>query len=256
MQIHQIRSATLIITYNNKKFLTDPWLGPQGYMPGFEGAYHSEVRQPRIDLPISIEKIVNVDAVIVTHYHPDHWDEYAAEALDKDLPFFVQSEKDAQIYKSLGFNDVRILSENGTDFEGIKLYKTGCQHGKRETVKAMCESLGFPYESMGVMFKADNEKTLYLAGDTIWCDEVKEAINEYSPDVIIVNACGATLLNNEHIIMHLDDLKAVSAFVSKDTTIIASHLDTVSHLTVTREDIKALNLPNIVIPENNECLTY
>ena len=44
MKITQIRNATLHVDYNRTRFLLDPWLGPKGYMPGFEGAFHSEVR--------------------------------------------------------------------------------------------------------------------------------------------------------------------------------------------------------------------
>ena len=61
MKIHQIRNATIIITYNNKRFLIDPWLMPKDFMPGFEGAMNSKVRQPRVDLPIFVDKIVEFD---------------------------------------------------------------------------------------------------------------------------------------------------------------------------------------------------
>ena len=109
MQIHQIRNATLHITYAGVKFLIDPWLGPKEYMPGFEGAYNSQVRQPRTPLPLSIEEAARADAVILTHVHPDHWDQYAADALDKNIRFFVQSDTDKEIIEALGFTQVEIL---------------------------------------------------------------------------------------------------------------------------------------------------
>ena len=208
MQIHQIRSATLIITYNNKRFLIDPWLMPKNYMEGFEAGLNSNIRQPRVELPVGIEEIVNVDAVILTHYHPDHFDDFAAKALNKDIPFFVQSEVDLKNIQSFGFKDVRVIKEE-TDFAGVKLYKTNCQHGRREIIKPLCEEIGMPYESMGVVFKAQNEKTLYLAGDTIWCNEVQDALAEYCPDVIIINACGAATITNEKIIMDIQDVKTM-----------------------------------------------
>lgn len=253
MQIHQIRNATIIITYNDKKFLIDPWLMPKDYMPGFDVGVNSNVRQPRVELPLPIEKIVDVDAVILTHYHPDHWDEFAAKAINKNLPFFVQSEIDKNIIENLGFKDVRVISEAGIDYEGIKLYKTNCQHGKREIIKPICEQAGMPYESMGVIFKSENEKTLYVAGDTIWCEEVRAALDKFYPEIIIINACGATVLNGERIIMNLDDIKDISSY-SKNSIIVASHMDTVSHLTVTRDDIKKLKLNNVVVPNDNEII--
>ena len=257
MKIHQIRNATIIVTYNDKRFLIDPWLMPKDFMPGFEGAMNSEVRQPRVDLPISVDKIVDVDAVILTHFHPDHFDEFAVKALDKNIPFFVQNETDLNIIKNFGFNDIRIISESETDFEGITLYKTQCQHGRREVLEPFCKQLGMPYEAMGIVFKAENEKTLYVAGDTIWCDEVKTAIDEYEPKIIVTNACGATVKigNGERLIMDIEDTKAISNY-AKNSTIVASHMDTVSHLTVTRDDIKALKLNNVVVPDDNEILEF
>ena len=257
MKIHQIRNATIIITYNNKRFLIDPWLMPKDFMAGFEGAMNEEIRQPRVELPISIDKIVDVDAVILTHYHPDHWDEFAAKNLDRNIPFFVQNEFDKQIIENLGFNNVCILSKGGTEFENIKLYKTECQHGRREVIKPMCEQMGMPYDAMGIVFKSNNEKTLYVAGDTIWCEEPKQAINKFNPEIIVINACGATVLvgEGERLIMDIEDTKAISKY-AKNSTIIASHMDTVSHLTVTREDIKALKLNNVVVPDDNKILEF
>lgn len=255
MLIHQIRNATLIITYKDKKFLIDPWLMPKDYMPGFEMAVNANVRQPRVELPLSVEKIVDVDAVILTHFHPDHWDEFAIKAIDKKIPFFVQSEVDQKQIQSLGFSDVRVVSVSGTEFDGITLYKTFGQHGKREIIKPLCEQVNMAYDAMGVVFKAKNEKTLYVAGDTIWCEEVVEAIDKFAPDVIVVNACGATLLNGERIIMNDEDVKTLTEYAPK-AVIIASHMDTVSHLTVTRNDIRKMKLNNVLVPEDNEIMEF
>ena len=217
MKIHQIRNATIIITYNNKRFLIDPWLMPKDFMPGFEGAMNSKVRQPRVDLPKDFDiNHLPLDAIILTHFHPDHFDEFAVKALDKNIPFYVQNEIDLNIIKNFGFNDVRIISENGTDFERITLYKTQCQHGRREVVKPMCEQIGMPYDAMGIVFKSDE---------------------------------------GERLIMDIEDVKAISNY-AKNSIIIASHMDTVSHLTVTREDIKSLKLNNVVVPDDNEILEF
>ena len=259
MKITQIRNATIIVEYLNTKILIDPWLGPKGYMAGFEAAINPQIRQPRVDLPFKIKDIVNVDAVILTHFHPDHFDSYAAEALNKNIPFFVQNETDLKIIKSFGFNNVESISDNGIKFNNIELYKTNCQHGKKEIIKPLCDKIGMPYDAMGVVFKATNEKTLYLAGDTIWCKEVETAIKKFKPDIIILNACAATVANGERIIMNIEDIKEVLKNSPK-STIIASHLDTVSHLTVTRNDLKEFkqnnNIENLIIPDDGESIEY
>ncbi len=258
MEITQVRNATIIVNYNNIKFLVDPWLMPKDYMEGFEAGINPHIRQPRVELPFAISDIVNVDAVIVTHVHPDHWDNFAKEALDKDIKMFVQNETDKIFMLNEGFNNVEILDENGTKFKDITLYKTGTQHGKREIIEPLCRSVNMPYDAMGVIFKSKEEKTLYLAGDTIWCEEVNTAIDKFKPEIIVVNACAATVFNGEHIIMGIEDIKEV---LKKDCieTLIASHMDTVSHLSVTREDLRKFkkdnNVAKLLIPDDGGKLT-
>ncbi len=259
MKITQVRSATIIVEYNNTKFLVDPWLMPKDYMPGFDTAINSEIRQPRVELPFEIEKIVDVDAVIITHIHPDHWDEFAENALDKNIKVFVQSIIDKDYVISKGFTNVEIIEESGTEYNDINLYKTGTQHGKKEIIKPLCDSVGLPYDAMGVVFKSQNEKTLYIAGDTIWCEEVKATLEKYSPDVIVVNACAATVLNGERLIMNIDDVKEVLQN-APNAKVIASHMDTVSHLSLTRNDLKEFknknNIDNLLIPEDGETIDF
>ncbi len=259
MNITQIRSATIIVDYNNTKFLIDPWLGPKNYMAGFEAAINSEIRQPRVDLPCPIEKIVDVDAVIITHIHPDHWDEYAEEALDKNIKIFVQADDDKVYLTDKGFNNIEVLTQVGTCFHNICLYKTLGQHGTREIMEPLFQQIGMCYNAMGVVFKAPNEKTLYLAGDTIWCQEVVNALHEHKPEIAVVNACGATVLNGERLIMKEPDI-AEFIKAAPQTTIIASHMDTVSHLSITRADLKEYllenNITNVLIPEDGETLSF
>ena len=249
MKITQVRNATIIMEYNNTKFLIDPWLMPKDYMPGFDTAINSEIRQPRVELPFEIEKIVDVDAVIITHIHPDHWDEFAEKALDKNIKVFVQSSVDKDYVITKGFTNIEIIQENGTEYNGITLYK----------IKPLCASIGMPYDAMGVVFKSEDEKTLYIAGDTIWCEEVIEALTKYHPDVIVINACAATVLNGERLIMNIDDVKEVLQN-APNSTVIASHMDTVSHLSVTREDLKEFktknNIDNLLIPEDGEIIDF
>ena len=65
MKITQVRNATIIVEYNNTKFLIDPWLMPKDYMPGFDTAINSEIRQPRVELPFEIEKILTLLLLLI-----------------------------------------------------------------------------------------------------------------------------------------------------------------------------------------------
>lgn len=79
----QIRNATLRLDYAGVRFLIDPMLSDRHSWSGFEGTVNSAERNPLVHLPLPIADIIDVDAVIVTHLHPDHWDEAAQSALSK-----------------------------------------------------------------------------------------------------------------------------------------------------------------------------
>ncbi len=152
-----IRNATAKIEMAGSTFLVDPYLAPKGSYAGFEGTINSQKRNPLIDMKEPVEKVLEgVDAVIVTHTHDDHWDEYAQKVLPKTLPIFVQNAGDARIIRSQGFKDVRVLGKN-TEFNQVKLSKTGGQHGTDQmyAIPQLAELAG---EAMGVVMQADGEK--------------------------------------------------------------------------------------------------
>ncbi|MNF58032.1 metal-dependent hydrolase [compost metagenome] len=238
VEMQQVRNATVKITYAGTTFLIDPMLAKKGTYPGFEGTYRSNLRNPMVELPGSVEDVISgVDAVIVTHTHLDHWDDAAQKALPKDIPLFAQHEADAQLIRSQGFKNVRVLTDEA-EFGGVKITKTGGQHGTDEmyAVPALAKPLG---EAMGVVFQAKGYKTLYLAGDTIWRKEVDHAIETYNPEVIVLNAGKARMTGYEGaIIMGEEDVLHASK-AAKNAKIVAVHMDAVNHMSLTREELRA-----------------
>jgi L-ascorbate metabolism protein UlaG (beta-lactamase superfamily) len=238
LDLRQVRNATVKITYGETTFLIDPMLAKKGAYPGFENTYRSNLRNPLVDLTESPEKVIaGVDAVIVTHTHLDHWDDAAQKALPKDIPLFAQHEEDAQLIRSQGFKNVRVLTDEA-EFGGVKITKTGGQHGTDEmyAVPALAKPLG---EAMGVVFQAPGYKTLYLAGDTIWRKEVDQAINQYRPEVIVLNAGKAKMSGFDgSIIMGEEDVLRASK-AAKNAQIVAVHMDAINHMSLTREELRA-----------------
>ena len=260
VQLQQIRNATIKITYGETTILIDPMLSKKGNYPGFEGTYRSELRNPLVELPIPAEEIVaDVDAVIVTHTHLDHWDDAAQEVLAKDIPLFTQHQADADLILSQGFTNVRVLSEQ-VKFGGVKLNKTDGQHGTDEmyAIPEIAESLG---EAMGVVFQAPGYQTLYLVGDTIWRDEVEEALTQYQPQIIVINAGHAVLEGFEGaIIMGKEDILRASQ-QSPEAKIVATHMDAINHMSQTREELREYVQEKgiqeqVEIPEDGELLKF
>ena len=260
VDLQQVRNATVKITYGDTTFLIDPMLAKKGAYPGFENTYRSNLRNPLVDLPESPDKVISgVDAVIVTHTHLDHWDDAAQKALPKDIPLFTQHEDDAQLIRSQGFKNVRVLTDEA-EFGGVKITKTGGQHGTDEmyAVPALAKPLG---EAMGVVFQAPGYKSLYLAGDTIWRKEVDQAIDKYHPEVIVLNAGKAKMTGFEGAIImgEADVLRA--AQTAKGAKIVAVHMDAVNHMSLTREElrnyVKKQGIESRVdIPEDGASLKY
>lgn len=230
-KITQIRNATLVVDYAGVKFLIDPMFADQGTFPGFANTASSQLANPLVPLPIPLEQLIAVGAVIVTHLHEDHWDAAARAALPKDKPLFAQNEEDAGKIRDDGFTDVRVLSES-SEFNGIRLSKTGGQHGTDETLADI--PLG---EVSGVVFSHPEYSTLYVAGDTIWNAHVQTAIDRHQPDAIVMNIGNAVFMGYDPIIMGLEDAVAVHR-TAPNATLIASHMEAINHCILSRQTLR------------------
>ena len=259
--MQQIRNATVKITYGDTTFLVDPMLAEQGAYPGFENTYRSDLRNPLVELPISFKEIMEgVDAIIVTHTHLDHWDDAAQELLPKDLLLFVQNAADAEQIRSQGFSNVRIL-DGETEFGGVTLHKTGGQHGS-DTLYAVPELAEILGDVMGVVFEAPDQKTMYLVGDTVWRDEVEQAVARYNPEVIIVNAGAAevTGFEGDPIIMDKEDTLRMHQ-AAPNAAFIAVHMGAVNHMTLSRDElsdyVQEVEIQDYVsIPADGEVISF
>ncbi|WP_323658721.1 MBL fold metallo-hydrolase [Pectobacterium versatile] len=235
MKITQIRNATLQLEFGGKTFLIDPMLAPKATYPGFPGTANDHLRNPLVELPLPMATILDVDAVIVTHTHLDHWDDVAINAIPKTMPIFSQNTQDADIIRNAGFTSVRVLGEQ-TEYDGITLIKTSGQHGSDETYAnpQMAERLG---DVCGIIFQHAHEKTFYLAGDTVWNQHVIDALTHHTPDVVALNIGNAVIPGFGSIIMGKEDIRRVHQFVP-NAAIVATHMEAVNHCLLSRAELR------------------
>lgn len=255
MKIRQIRNATVVLNYAGTRLLVDPYLAEQGANPGFEGTINSHLRNPTAPLPISVGEIIDADAVILTHVHPDHWDEAAINLIPKGMPIYTQSTADQALVISQGFTDVNLIE--GTVLNGIKFFQTNGQHGSDEALQAIGEILG---DVCGVVLQHPAEQTLYIAGDTVWNHHVTEALEQFKPEVILLNAGDAQVIGLGSIIMGKEDVWRVFQ-AAPQAQIVATHLESVNHAVLTRQELaqfceeKSMT-SRVSIPADGETLSF
>ncbi|MDR7941905.1 MBL fold metallo-hydrolase [Enterobacter soli] len=259
MNITHIRNATQLIIYAGKRFLIDPMLAPKGAYPGFPGTARADIRNPMVEVPVDVKTLLDVDAVIVTHTHDDHWDQEAIELIAKDKPVYVQNDSDAALLRSQGFTHLTVMTEE-TAFGDIRIAKThGGQHGtdRAYAVPELAERLG---EACGVVFRHPDEKTLYIAGDTIWREEVAADLQKHQPDVVILNAGYAHVLGFGPIIMGEQDVLNVH-FLLPQAQIVAVHMEAINHCLLTRHALREYAEANqfsefLSIPKDGESVIF
>ncbi|WP_404468682.1 MBL fold metallo-hydrolase [Sutcliffiella horikoshii] len=253
MNIHQIRNATIVVEYAGKKFLIDPMLAEKGTYPPFPNSPRQDQNNPLVSLPTSMDNIIkDIDAVIVTHLHYDHLDDAAKEALPKEIKIFAQNEEDATEIRNADFQNVEVLQED-TEFEGIQLVKTKGEHGRGEILKLaglVC----------GIIFKHPTEKTLYVAGDTVWYEEVQKVIETNKPEVIVVNAGDNQFFQGGSLVMGKDDVYEVYK-ASPEAKIICVHMEAVNHWGLSKEELKSFTkekeiTSNVLVPNDGESYTF
>lgn len=229
MRLRLLRHATLVVEFAGRKLLIDPMLGAPGTMPAIENSPHPRPN-PLAPLPAAVPEIVqDLDAVLITHTHRDHWDDAAVRELPKDVPLLCQPEDEAKL-QGQGFTHVQPL-QTGLIWNALEVTRTGGQHGTGEIGRKMAPVSGF-------VLRGPGEDALYIAGDTIWCSEVQQAIQQFRPAVIVVNAGAAGFLEGDPITMTAADVLSVCR-AAPQAKVVAVHMEAINHCLLTRQELAA-----------------
>jgi L-ascorbate metabolism protein UlaG (beta-lactamase superfamily) len=252
VRLRLIRHATLRVEFAGLQLLVDPMLDEPGARPAVENTANDR-RNPLVPLPVpAAEVVAGVDAVLATHLHTDHLDQAAVDALDLGVPLFCQPE-DAAALRERGFTDVRPVDEAAPFGAGLLISRTAARHGSGELGDRMAPASGF-------VVAADAEPTLYVAGDTIWCDEVAAALGAHQPDVTVVNAGAAQFLEGGPITMDAADVIDLAQGVPS-TQVVAVHMEAINHCLLTRDELRRhlrrMGLAAwVLVPEDGEEMLF
>ena len=245
MKINLIRNATMKFFYGGKVILADPMLSKKGMIRSFLG----KEKNPTVEMLIKIEDVMlEVDGVMISHTHPDHFDEAARESIPKDMKMFYQPyDRD----KFTEFTNT-VSVDKDVMWDKIKITRTKAMHGRGEALKRMGEASGFVLE-------AEGEPVVYWVGDSVLYEEIEGNIKKFNPDIIITHSGGAGFPDLGLIIM--DDEETIKICqMAPNSKVIAVHLESLDHCPVTREGLAKLaeekNISNLKIPKDGETIIF
>jgi L-ascorbate metabolism protein UlaG (beta-lactamase superfamily) len=245
-RVQLVRHATLLVELGGARFLIDPMLDEPGVRPPIE---NTPGQRPNPLVPLAIpahELVQGVDAVLVSHLHQDHFDLAAQQALPRDSTLICQPEDSAELSRRGQWKVVPV--EDEVECAGVRIHRTGGRHGSGELAQRMGPVSGF-------VLMAGSAR-VYVAGDTVWCPPVAEAIERFRPRLVVVNAGAARFLQGDPITMDVGDVAAV-ARAADDSTVVAVHMEAINHCLLTRDELRdALSQDGleVAIPEDGQAV--
>ncbi len=253
MKITQIRNATIIIEYKDKHILVDPMLSRKGELARWR-YIGSNQKNPLVDLPQNFNELSKrITHALITHCQKGH-----ADHLDKRGKTFL---RDNQVNVFSTFHDKKYLRKKGLLVTALKKDDDKFFDGVIEQVQAR-HAKGFltPFMEHGVGYyiKLPKSPSIYLMGDTILTDTIREFIKKNQPDYIIAPTGVAKFDIGSPLLLPTEDI--LELFKIAKGKIIANHMDALDHCRLSREGLKKLLkesdlLERVIIPDDGESVT-
>ena len=250
MKITQIRNATIIIETNGHRILVDPMLARKAALPKLR-YYKSNRRNPLVDLPDEFTRQENdIGYALITHCqkgHFDHLDRAGVRWLrNNEITTFCTKRDHAYLSKK-GINTHALEEKTSPFFEG-SITQVPATHTTGWLTPFMEHGTGY-------FIQLPDEPSLYLMGDTILTNDIRQFVLRYQPDYMVAPTgkaqfdIGAPLLLSEEEIIELAELS--------NGVIIANHMEALDHCRVSRTDLARLLAQNnltsrFIIPVDGE----
>ncbi|MEE9430959.1 MAG: MBL fold metallo-hydrolase [Melioribacteraceae bacterium] len=254
MKITQIRNATIVIHSKGYNILVDPMLSKKGTNIPFKLLTIKPKLNPIVDLPNNANEILkNVTHSLITHCqkgHFDHLDKSGVAFLKSNYTPVYCSKRDYSYLTKKGLDVILLPKNKPTTFLDGTIELTECIHGSGWINKFMEHGVGY-------FIKLKDEPSIYLTGDTVLTDYVKQFVIDKQPDIVIAPAGKAQLDFGKPILMGTDEILELASLMQGK--LIANHLEALDHCTTTRKDLaqiaKEKGFGNkIIIPKDGEVL--
>lgn len=214
-----VGTATTILEWENLRILTDPnflHAGDHVHLgPGVRGTRQTN---PAID----INQLPRIDAVLLSHYHEDHFDKEVEDKLKRSIPIITTPHAKScltakgedsftavhalDVFESLRL-DVKTTKIQGGQKPSIKVSAMPGKHVPPGPLSVANDLLAAVPPTNGWMVELgyggivdseqfDNGYRIYISGDTLMVDELKEIPERYEGqniDLMLVHLGGTTI---------------------------------------------------------------
>jgi L-ascorbate metabolism protein UlaG (beta-lactamase superfamily) len=178
-----IGNATMLIRYAGYTILTDPTFIHihEKVNLGF-GLYTTRLTNPAVN----IEQLPPLDLVILSHFHGDHFDQVAVRELDKSLPIVTTPHATEEL-SLRGFTNPQQLDkwESISFVKGdvqLQITATPGRHGPLPVAMFLPQVMGsiLNFKIKEVDGHSHHLIRIYITGDTLVFDDIKEIPKRYS----------------------------------------------------------------------------
>jgi L-ascorbate metabolism protein UlaG (beta-lactamase superfamily) len=234
--VYFIGNATTLIRFGGLTILTDPAFLHKGEHVDLG---HGIWARREVEPACQIADLPPVDLIILSHYHGDHFDDVAAQELDKNLPI-VSTADAVDKLGSLGFEQGYPLNtwESLVVRKGDATLRITAMPAKHATDDAV-NALLMPVNGHMLEFcrNSDLLYRLYITGDTMLTDSLEDIPSRYPDiDLGLIHAGGTTFLLTVVTLTGEQAVKAVE--ITKPHTAIPIHYNDFSVFRSGLDDFK------------------
>jgi L-ascorbate metabolism protein UlaG (beta-lactamase superfamily) len=209
-------------------------LAPRGALPTLKYLAGTRRRNPLVDLPPAAPMLLQrVSHGLITHCqrgHFDHLDRSGKRFLREARVPVVCMPRDAPYLGARGLVVQALQGEHTQAFFHGSITPIPCVHGRGLVGRLMEHGHGYFIDLPG-------EPSVYIAGDTVLTDDVRQCLAQRQPRVAVLPAGGARFDFGGDILMGAADVLEACRLTSG--CVIANHLEALDHCPTTRAGLAA-----------------
>lgn len=194
LTMHFIGNATTLLRCGPFTLLTDP-----NFLHRGQRAYlgHGLSTRRLTEPALRIEELPQLDAVVLSHLHGDHWDRFARAKLDRGLPIVTTPHASRRLQGRQGFRravGLRTWESHTLVKDGVQLRVTSMpgRHAPGPAQMLLPPVMGSLLEFSPAM--GDVQFRLYITGDTLMFEGIRQIARRHRDIDLAVLHLGGTKL--------------------------------------------------------------